>query len=77
MAADYVSAFQQLIDAYIEIADALPRFDQLSVVFNQSPNFQQILALYYVDILSFHREAYKFLRRPGEKPRKKFITDGY
>jgi hypothetical protein len=67
LAADYISAFQKLIDAYVEIADTLPRFDQLSVVFNHSPNFQQILALYYVDILSFHREAYTFLRHPGEK----------
>ena len=45
------------------IGDAMPRFDKLSTVFTEDPDFQQILGLFYADILEFHRRAYKFFRR--------------
>lgn len=33
------------------------------------PDFQQVLAVFYADILEFHRRAYKFFRRRGmEQP---------
>jgi len=50
--------------AYVKIADALPRFDRYSASFPQG-DFQNILALVYVDIVEFLRRAYKFFRRKG------------
>jgi hypothetical protein len=65
LASDYVDAFDKLIVAYSQIAKALPRFDRLSAAFSDNADFQQILALVYTDILTFHECAYKFFRRRG------------
>ena len=53
------------MDAYVKIADALPRFDRYSRTIADA-DFQSILALVYTDILEFHRRAYKFFRRRGK-----------
>ena len=45
------------------IGDAMPRFDKFSTAFAEDLDFQQILGLFYADILEFHRRAYKFFRR--------------
>ncbi|MDI1484917.1 MAG: hypothetical protein OHK93_000051 [Ramalina farinacea] len=45
------------------IGEAMPRFDKFSTAFAEDPDFQQILGLFYADILEFHRRAYKFFRR--------------
>jgi hypothetical protein len=66
IADDYTSSFEKLIDAYAQIAESLPRFDRLSAAFERKPEFQLVLADVYVDILEFHRRAYKFFRRSGE-----------
>jgi predicted methyltransferase len=60
-----MKSFTQLLDAYEQIAQHLPRFDRLAAVFHDTPEFQSILADVYVDILEFHSHAYKFLRRGG------------
>jgi hypothetical protein len=62
-----MSAFEKLIAAYKQIADALPRFDRLSAAFKDNPDFQQVLGIVYADILAFHERAYKFFKRPGWK----------
>lgn len=46
----------------------MPRFERLGVAFQKDPNFQQVLALFYADILEFHRRAYKFFRAKGKDP---------
>lgn len=48
--------------AYDEIAEALPRFDRLSEALKDRADFQDVLAVFYCDILEFHRRAYKFFR---------------
>ena len=50
----------------VQIADALGRFQILSDVYINEADFQQTLAIFYADILQFHRHAYKFVRRSGE-----------
>ncbi len=47
------------------IGEAMPRFDRLSAAFKDDTEFQQVLGLFYADILEFHRRAYKFFRRHG------------
>ncbi|KAK4986013.1 hypothetical protein LTR66_008008 [Elasticomyces elasticus] len=67
IASDYVTAFEKLIDAYGQIAETLPRFDRLSAALRETPDFQNVLAVVYADILEFHRRAYKFFTATGWK----------
>lgn len=63
LASAYTDVFETLIIAYQQIGEALPRFDRLQKTFEDNPDFQNVLALVYADILEFHRRAYKFFRR--------------
>lgn len=54
------------IPRYSRISAALARFEILSDAFSTDHNFQQTLAVYYADILQFHKHAYQFVRRNGE-----------
>ncbi|KAJ4152324.1 hypothetical protein NW754_004119 [Fusarium falciforme] len=67
IACEYVGAFEQIIKGYASIAESLKRFEVLSDVFIGNPEFQQTLAVFYADILEFHKHAYKFVRRSGWK----------
>ncbi|KAK5004662.1 hypothetical protein LTR28_008621, partial [Elasticomyces elasticus] len=67
IASDYVTAFEKLIDAYGQIAETLPRFDRLSAALRETPDFQNVLAVVYADILEFHRRAYKFFTATGPR----------
>jgi hypothetical protein len=51
---------------FVQIADALGRFEILSDAFITEADFQQTLAVFYADILQFHKHAYKFVRRSGK-----------
>lgn len=61
----HISALEKLIDAYAMIGEAMPRFDKLSAAFKDDKEFQQMMSLFYEDILDFHRRAYKFFRQRG------------
>ncbi|KAL7928885.1 hypothetical protein V8C35DRAFT_221248 [Trichoderma chlorosporum] len=65
IASEYVDAFEQLIKGYSQIAVSLGRFEILSNAFIGNSDFQQTLAVFYADILQFHKHAYKFVRRSG------------
>jgi hypothetical protein len=62
VSSDYVEAFEQIIKAYSRIGESLTRFGVLNEIFSQNMEFQQTLAVFYADILLFHKEAYKFVR---------------
>ncbi|RYP72553.1 hypothetical protein DL769_004427 [Monosporascus sp. CRB-8-3] len=64
ISSDYVESFDRIIKAYSQIGDCLTRFQVLSSTFNHDSTFQQTLGVFYADILRFHREAYRLLRRP-------------
>jgi hypothetical protein len=61
-----VTAFDRLLEAYRDIANALPRFDKLQHTFGQNEDFKKCLGLVYADILEFHQTAYKIFRRRGD-----------
>ncbi|KAJ4127046.1 hypothetical protein NW768_008667 [Fusarium equiseti] len=65
VASEYVEAFEAIIKGYASIAEPLKRFEILSNAFISEPSFQQTLAVFYADILTFHKYAYKFVRRSG------------
>jgi hypothetical protein len=44
----------------------LARFNQFDRSFSNNIEVQNALAVYYADILKFHGEAYKFVRRNGQ-----------
>jgi hypothetical protein len=66
VASEYVEAFETIIKGYATIAEPLKRFEILSNAFISEPSFQQTLAVFYADILTFHKHAYKFVRRSGK-----------
>ncbi|KKP04433.1 NACHT domain-containing protein [Trichoderma harzianum] len=67
VASEYVDAFEQIIKGYSQLAESLGRFELLGNAFIHDPDFQQTLAVFYADILQFHKHAYKFVRRSGWK----------
>ncbi|KAI0533637.1 hypothetical protein GGR58DRAFT_485771 [Xylaria digitata] len=67
ISSDYVEAFEQIIKDYSRIGESLTRFEALQESFHQNPAFQQTLAIFYADILEFHREAYKSISRSSWK----------
>ncbi|KAI1366204.1 hypothetical protein F5Y08DRAFT_302008 [Xylaria arbuscula] len=64
---DYLSAFDKLIEAYSRIAETMPRLKNLGDTFKDNPTLLTKLALYYAEVLEFHRRAYKFVRRKSWK----------
>jgi hypothetical protein len=66
VASDYVEAFEQLVKGYSQIAASLQRFEILGQAFRENAEFQQTLAIFYANILEFHKHAYKFVRRNGK-----------
>ncbi|EGZ76362.1 hypothetical protein NEUTE2DRAFT_98097 [Neurospora tetrasperma FGSC 2509] len=65
VSSDYTDAFERIIKAYSEIAESLPRFRIISDALRNSKEMQKVLAVFYADILTFHKEAYIFVRRSG------------
>ncbi|KAK1849669.1 NACHTdomain protein [Colletotrichum chrysophilum] len=64
---EYVEAFQQIMNGYSRIAEALKRFEILDDAFSGDCEFSATIAAFYEDILEFHKHAYKFVRRNGWK----------
>jgi hypothetical protein len=67
IADEYTKGFEALLDAYGQIAQHLPRLDRFASIFQDQPDFQEVLANVYAGILDFHLHAYKMLRRKGWK----------
>ncbi|KAL6914882.1 hypothetical protein FSST1_012642 [Fusarium sambucinum] len=67
ISSEFVEAFEQIIKGYASIAESLKRFEILSTALINEPDFQQTVAVFYADILKFHKYAYKFVRRSGWK----------
>ncbi|KAK3345804.1 hypothetical protein B0T25DRAFT_460566 [Lasiosphaeria hispida] len=65
VASDFVEAFEKIITAYARIAEPLARFKIFDQTYSSNVEIQQTLAIFYSDILKFHKEAYKFVRRSG------------
>ena len=64
IAADYIDAFERIIRAYSQIADSLRRFQALERSFQGTPELYPTFTVFYADILTFHKSAYKFVSRP-------------
>ncbi|VTO91783.1 unnamed protein product [Fusarium graminearum] len=67
ISSEFVEAFEEIIKGYASIAESLKRFEILSDALITEPDFQQTVAVFYADILKFHKYAYKFVRRSGWK----------
>ncbi|KAF0636757.1 hypothetical protein FPSE5266_08808 [Fusarium pseudograminearum] len=67
ISSEFVEAFEEIIKGYASIAESLKRFEILSDALINEPDFQQTVAVFYADILKFHKYAYKFVRRSGWK----------
>ncbi|KAJ8128624.1 hypothetical protein O1611_g5011 [Lasiodiplodia mahajangana] len=67
IASEYIDAFEQVIRGYARISESLERFSTLSKAFSKDADFQQTLAVFYSDIMLFHKHAYQFVRRNSWK----------
>lgn len=65
VASDHIDAFEQIIKGYSRISEALGRFEVLGETFRHDGTFQYCLSVFYANILLFHKNAYKFVRRSG------------
>ncbi len=65
VSSDFIGAFEQIMKAYSRIAESLGRFELLADSFRTKPELIETFAVFYADILRFHKEAYKFVRRSG------------
>ncbi|ROW16618.1 hypothetical protein VPNG_01633 [Cytospora leucostoma] len=66
IASEYVEAFDQIIKGYTRIGESLQRLRILDEAFAGDDGFHQVLAIFYADILEFHKHAYKFVRRSAK-----------
>jgi hypothetical protein len=66
IASEHLEAVELIIKGYSRIAECLSRFAVLNSAFKLNQDFQQTLAVFYADILEFHKHAYKFVRRSSE-----------
>ncbi|KAK0658014.1 hypothetical protein B0T16DRAFT_319952 [Cercophora newfieldiana] len=67
VASDFVDAFEKIIAAYARIAEPLARFKLFDQAYSNNHEIQQTLANFYSDIIKFHKQAYKFVRRSSWK----------
>lgn len=65
LASENLDAFKNILEGYSQIAASLPRFDRLGAALSADLNFQEILAVFYADVLTFHDFTYKFVKRNG------------
>lgn len=65
IASEYIEAFEKIIKGYARIADCLGRFKTLHTALGAERDFQETLAVFYVNILQYHEQAYTFVRRKG------------
>lgn len=65
ISSEYVEAFEHIIKGYSQIAESLVRFEVLGDTFQSNLDFQHTIAVFYADILQFHKYAYKFVKRSG------------
>ena len=75
IASDYVAAFEKIVIAYARIAEPLARFQIIEATYSDSSEVQRTLAVFYSDILRFHKEAYKFVKRGGQSVSKHSLSD--
>lgn len=77
LASEHSHVFEKLLCAYAQIAEVLPVFDRLQNTFQDDANFRIALGLVYADILYFHHQAYKFLRKGGQLSLLYILQGGY
>lgn len=56
---------ENILQAFSEIANVLPRMERLKATFGDNADFTEAIALIYSDVLEFFQRAYKFFRCKG------------
>lgn len=60
------TSFDSIVNTIEEIGLALPEFDQAGQLFGDKTQIQDVLLLFFRDILEFYRLAFRFFRLPRE-----------
>ena len=56
---------ENILQAFSDIGEVLPRVDRLKATFGDNTHFNQAVGLIYSDLIEFHQPVYKFFRRKG------------
>ena len=64
----YAKSYEKTIEVMAKIGDTLPHFQNYAQLFQQNSAIKQVLALFYKDILDFHRIMMEFFSRKSEYP---------
>lgn len=65
VASAWADAFDVLLDAYQQLAENIPLFEQYQSLFEANPRMASVLAVIYEDILEFHQTALRIFKRPS------------
>ena len=65
IASNYTDAFDLLLDAYKDIGNHLPQFEQYAHLFGGKRSVRKMLVEVFEGILRFHKRAMGFFRRSG------------
>ena len=73
-ASTWTESFNILLDAYEQIGESIPQFEQYRALFGRSSDMQKVLGLVYTDILEFHRRALKFFKRRSQSHERQYSS---
>lgn len=63
LARNHSNVMEKILQAFSDLASALPRLDRLRGLFREDAHVHQVLGLIYSDITEFNLQAYKIFRR--------------
>ena len=58
-----IKSFDKVVEVLAEVAQCLPQFQKYAELFEESEHIQQVLCLFYKDILDFHVTVLNFFRK--------------
>ncbi|KAI1467938.1 WD40 repeat-like protein [Daldinia caldariorum] len=66
-ASTHINSFDKLLDAYVQVGNAIPGLQRYEATFAEHPPLATVLEDYYSDILEFHRISLAIFKRPRWK----------
>lgn len=71
VAANYIDAFESLLEVYKDLGESLPIVDHYTSLLEKRnlPHVQQIISAIFSDVLRFHHAAYKYFKQKGRHSR--------
>ncbi|KAF8538870.1 hypothetical protein BDD12DRAFT_926090 [Trichophaea hybrida] len=65
IASSYIEIYDQLLEVFSRIGRCLPQFQLIENMFRENDQVNNVLSLFYKEIIEFHMEAVRFFRISG------------